>query len=794
MDNKNGLTKAEVEKRISEGKTNHVNGTKTKTIKEIFTGNIFTYFNILNFLLALSLIISGIIFHDFWNSFKNSLFLGTAIANTTISIIQEILAKRTIDEMSVLSSVRAKVIRDGSEHDIDIEEIVMDDLISLELGSQIVCDSVIVSGNIEVNESFITGESKTIQKKVGDELLSGSFVVSGKCLARVTHVGNDNYINTLSTEAKKMDNVKSVIFNSFEKLVRILSYILVPLGVLLFVNQYVFVKVPIGEAIMNTVAALIGMIPEGLVLLTSSVMAVSVIKLSKQKVLVQQLYCIETLARVNCICLDKTGTITTGNMKMFKKLTRNNITEKDFDNALVNVVNALPDNSGTFNAVRSYVNKKIDIKADKIIGFSSERKYSACKIGVNCYYVGAPEYVLSFNPSLIDDEIKAYQEDYRVMVIAYRSGELLARPDDLQVMGYVLIEDEIRKEAKDTLEFFKEQGVKVKIISGDNYKTVMKIAGRVGLKNLKGVDATNLTDEELVSIAKDTDIFGRVTPHMKKSIIRALKKAGYIVAMTGDGVNDVLALKESDCAISIKSGTDAARNVAQLILLNDDFNSLPNVVAEGRQTINNVERSASLLLVKTLYTIFLILFSIIVSQKYFFIPIQLTFITAFTIGTPSFILALEPNNELVSGNFLLKVLAKALPTALTVVFNVALVTAFSELFELSYELQSTLSVYVTTITGLLYLYKICTPFTLLRGALFFTMLTGFTLGALVIPDFFNLLHINYTILLIVFVLSIDSLYIYKTLNYIISKIFNHFDKSVTVETDIYNIKEKKVEN
>ena len=681
MDNKNGLTKEEVRKRVEQGKTNHINGTKTKTIKEIFTGNIFTYFNILNFCLAVSLIISGIIFKNFWNSFKNSLFLGTAIANTTISIIQEILAKKTIDKMSVLSSVKAMVIRDGSEKQIDIEEIVMDDLIKLELGSQIVCDSTVVSGNIEVNESFITGESKTIQKKAGDELLSGSFVVSGSCLARVIHVGNDNYINTLSTEAKKMDTNKSVIFNSFEKLVRILSYILVPLGVLLFVNQYVFVKLSIGESIMNTVAALVGMIPEGLVLLTSSVMAVSVLKLSKQKVLVQQLYCIETLARVNCICLDKTGTITTGNMKMFKKITRNNISEKDFDNALINVVNALPDNSGTFNAVRSYVNKKIDIKPDKIIGFSSERKYSACKLGVNCYYVGAPEYVLAFNPDLIDDEIKAYQEDYRVMVIAYRSGELIAKPDDLQVMGYVLIEDEIRKEAKDTLEYFKEQGVKVKIISGDNYKTVMKIAGRVGLKNLKGVDATNLTDDELVEIAKDTDIFGRVTPHMKKSIIRALKKAGYIVAMTGDGVNDVLALKESDCSVVMASGSDAAKSVGQLVLLDSNFASMPKIVAEGRQTINNIERSASLLLVKTIYTIFLIFTSVFFQSKFFFVPIQLSLITACTIGIPSFILALEPNHNLVDNKkFLLKILKKSLPGGLTVFLDVVIILLFKQYF------------------------------------------------------------------------------------------------------------------
>ncbi len=777
MDDKNGLTKKEVEQRIDEGLSNHVNGTKTKTIKEIVIDNVFTYFNILNVVLSLSIIISGIIFHDFWNALKNSLFVGVAICNTVISIIQEILAKKTIDNMSVLSSVKAKVIRDGEEKEIEIYDIVKDDLIKVSLGSQIVCDSIVIEGNVEVNESFITGESKTIQKKKGDSLLSGSFIVSGECKARVTHVGNDNYINTLSNEAKKMNENKSVIFNSFESLVRILSYILIPLGIMLFINQYIFVDLPLSDAIMNTVAALIGMIPEGLVLLTSSVMAVSVLKLSRNKVLVQQLYCIETLARVNCICLDKTGTITTGNMKLYKKIPKGKISNQMFDDILCNIVNLLPDNSSTFNAIRDSINKKLTIKADELIPFSSERKFSACRSGNDCYYVGAPEYVLSYDLSLIDDEIKEYQEDYRVIVVAHKSGELDKKPEKLDIAGYVLIEDEIRKEAKDTLEYFKEQGVKVKIISGDNYKTVTKIANRVGLKNLVGVDTSTLSEEELIKVAGDTDIFGRVTPHMKKTIIKALKKNGYTVAMTGDGVNDVLALKESDCGVVMASGSDAAKSVGQLVLLDSNFASMPKIVAEGRQTINNIERSASLLLVKTIYTIFLIFTSIFFQNKYFFVPIQLTLITGCTIGIPSFILALEPNKNLVDGkNFLLKILKKSLPGGITVFLDVVIILLFKRYFDVSEETVNALVVLLTGTTGFLHLYHVSKPFNYLRGILFYFLLAIFIIGVTLLNDFFALMAINHQIALIFFLLVVFSISAYQTIIKIIDRVMDWHEK------------------
>ena len=767
-----GLSEKEVNERINKGLVNAFNTGKTKSIKEIFLSNIFTYFNILNICLALAILISGIIFNRFAYSIKNCLFLGVIICNTTISIVQEITSKKTIDKLSIISSIKPKVLRNGNIYEILPEQIVMDDIIKYEIGSQVVVDSTILTDSVEVNESAITGESKTIIKKRGDTLLSGSFIVSGNTLAKVIHVGRDNYINTISSEARKIENNKSVIFNSFEKLVRILSYIIVPLGIALFLNQYLVVKSSLSDAIINTVAALIGMIPEGLVLLTSSVMAVSVVKLSRDKVLVQQLYCIETLARVNVVCLDKTGTITTGKMKLNSVISKSGSKEY-FEGTITRILNVLPDNSGTFMAIRDKYKEKINVVNSGIIPFSSERKYSACKIGDICYYVGAPEYVLSNQLKLIDDEIKEKQEDFRILVVASRDGELIKNPSDLSVLGYILVEDEIRREAKDTLEFFKEQGVKVKIISGDNYKTVMEIAKKVGLRNLHGVDCTNINDSNLDKIVLENDIFGRVTPSMKKSLVKALKKNGYTVAMTGDGVNDVLALREADCSIAMASGSDAAKSVSQLVLLDSNFASMPKIVAEGRRNINNIERSASLLLVKTIYTILLILTCIFANNEYFFVPIQLTLITSCTIGIPSFILALEPNHNLVDGkNFLLKIIRRSLPGSLTVFLNIVIILLFKKYFEISPNVINALAVLVTGITGFIHLIHVSRPFNYLRGIMIFLLMLIFAYGVLFQKDFFALSTINGQIGLILFLLIIFSIFAYNFIERLINYLFN----------------------
>ncbi len=762
QENLQGLTSSEVQKRINSGLVNTYDNTRTKTIKEIILSNIFTYFNILNILLALGILISGIIFNRFAYSIKNSLFLGVIICNTVISIVQEVMSKKTIDKLAIISSIKPVVLRDGKYQEILPEEIVLDDIIKLSLGSQIVVDSTVLSGQIEVNESFITGEAVTITKKKGDKLLSGSFVVSGEALTKVIHVGKENYVNTISSETKKIQNNKSVIFNSFEKLVRILSYILIPLGILLFINQYYYVKVPLSDAIIGTVAALIGMIPEGLVLLTSSVMAVSVVRLSKSKVLVQQLYCIETLARVNVICLDKTGTITTGNMKLAKIIEKNG-SKDDFEYLITKLLAVLPDNSGTFKALRSVYERKMVVENTGIIPFSSERKFSACQIEGKSYYIGAPEYVLD-NPDLIDEEIKNKQNDYRILVIAHNKEELVNHPTNLKVDGYVLIEDEIRKEAYDTLNYFKEQNVKVKIISGDNYKTVLNIAKRVGLKNLNGIDTTNMDTKNLDKIVVENDIFGRVVPSMKKELVLALKRNGYTVCMTGDGVNDVLALREADCSVAMASGSDAAKSVSQLVLLDSNFASMPKIVLEGRRNINNIERSASLLLVKTIYTILLIITCLFFRSSYFFIPIQLTLITSCTIGIPSFILALEPNHNLVDGkSFLLKIFKRSIPGSFTVFLDVILILLLKKYFDLTPEVTNALSVFITGVTGFIHLYHVSRPFNYLRTIMFFLLLVIFAYGGLFQHEFFGLSEFNGQIGLLLFLLIIFSTFSYRVI-------------------------------
>ena len=781
-DIKVGLTSKEVETRIKKGLVNFNDAPKTKSIGEIIRDNFFTYFNFLNIALGAAVFIASLFKGDMFYGLKNCLFMGVIIVNSIISIVEEVISKIIIDKLSVMSETKVDTLRDGEIKELSLEEIVLDDVIKLSLGHQIVADSIVVDGEIEVNESLITGESDSIKKKKGDELLSGSFIVSGNALAQVIHVGKDNYVSQISNAAKYKKDVNSVVMESFTKMLKILSLLIIPIGIVMMINQY-FVTKDIADSVFTTVASLIGMIPEGLVLLTSSVMAVGVIKLYRVHVLVQQLYAIETLARVDAICLDKTGTLTEGKMvvKEFIGAKRNSV-EKVSEYMEMYTL-ASNDTNATMMALKDYFQgDKLEVK-DRI-DFSSDRKFSAIEFDEFSLYLGAPDVVLK---NKVDKKIDKYIEDYRVVALGKKNGKIDPNLKGIEPIGYVLVEDLIRPSAKDTLDYFKNNDVLVKIISGDNVKTVTAIARRVGLEDIKGIDIGELSDDELENVIDDYQVFGRVKPYQKQLIIKHLKKQGHTVAMTGDGVNDVLALKESDCAISVKSGTDAARNVSQLILLDDDFNSLPKVVAEGRQTINNVERSASLLLVKTLYTIMLIIFSILSFQKYFFIPIQLTFITTFTIGAPSFILALEPNDKLVEGNFLFKIFAKALPTALTVVFNVAIVSAFSSIFGLSYELQSSISVILTTITGLYYLFKICYPLNIFRGTLFFVMLTGFIYCLFFQPTFFNLVPMDKVSYLIVIVLAIDSFYIYKLINFITTKIFSKFDPTIKVESDIYKV-------
>ena len=781
-DIQHGLTSQEVTERIQKNLVNYNNQPRTKSIKEIIYSNLFTYFNFLNIFLGAAVILAGLFSGRLLYSLKNCLFMGVIFCNTVISTVQEIVSKKIIDKLSVISSSKATVLRDGKEEVIEMDNIVLNDIVLLKNGNQIIVDSIIRDGAVEVNESFITGESNTILKKKGDTLLSGSFVVSGSCVAEVIHVGKDNYINTISSEAKYIKENNSVILNSFEKIVRILSVIIIPLGAALFCNQYLIIGSSISDAIINTVAALIGMIPEGLVLLTSSVMAVSIIRLGKYKVLVQQLYCIETLSRVNVICLDKTGTITTGNMKVYDIIPNKNYTKGEFTKILEKITMALYDDSPTFKALKDRFNKDIKVDVLEKITFSSERKFSAVRLTEGSFYIGAYEYVLKSEKNLDYSLINDYQQDYRILVVCRNKEQLSKTPTNLEVIGFVLIEDEIRKEAKDTLEYFKSQGVKIKIISGDNPLTVLNIAKKAGIKDdLKAIDASIINEDNVEELVVENDIFGRVTPRGKKLIILALKKLGYITAMTGDGVNDVLALKEADCSVAMASGSDAARAVSQIVLLDNNFASMPKIVAEGRRTINNIERSASLLLVKTIYTILIILTCLFTQNEYFFIPIQLTLITTCTIGIPSFVLALEPNTNIVSGNFILKIFKNSIPAGVTVFLNIVIIILFENAFALSDEVVNALAVLLTGTTGFIHLYKISKPFNLLRGFLFAFLLLAFLYGVIFQYSFFDLSSMNLQIALILFLLIIFSANSYDFLHNILFRLTDSRKKEEVIK-------------
>lgn len=777
-DYKKGLSEIQVNERIENGLVNYDNQPKTKTMGQIIRGNIFTYFNLINIILAASIIIVGIINKNLLYSLKNCLFLGVIISNTTISTIQEIISKKIIDKLSFISSTKINVIRDSNTKEININEIVLDDIISLSIGNQVITDSLILNGEVEVNEAFLTGEVEPVHKKVGDVLLSGSFIVSGSCFARVEHIGDTNYISTISQETTYNKKVNSVILDSFNKLLKILSIIIVPIGILFYLNQYSITS-NVYESVFATVAALIGMIPGGLILLTSSVMAVSVIRLYEYKVLVQQLYCIETLARVDVICLDKTGTLTEGKMKVIDTKLEGKHKINEVEEILSEICSINDDTSSTFQAILDKYGKNNNWKLEESIPFSSSRKFSAFSFKEKgSYYLGAPEFILGNNYKKIHEHIQAYQENYRVLLLAHTDEKILEKPKNLDIIAFILIQDTIRESAKNTLKYFEKQGVEIKIISGDHYKTVSNIAASAGVKNPIAIDASLLKDEDIKEAVKKYNVFGRVTPIQKKKIIEELKNQGHTVAMTGDGVNDVLALKEADCSIAMASGSDASRNVSQLVLLDSDFASIPHIVEEGRRTINNIERSASLLMVKTIFTLLLVLLCVILSSKYFFIPIQLTLITLFTIGIPSFILALEPNTEIVKGNFLLKVIGKSVPAALTVIFNVLVIMLFKMEFGLSEEIVSSLVVFLTGITGFIFLYRLSLPFNYFRLILWFALLDGFAYCVIHQYSFFNIQAINTQIALIFIVLLICSLYVFNKLNKLVMDLLNKYEKNV----------------
>lgn len=756
-DCKFGLSDEQIGQRKKDNLTNNTISIPTKTIPRIFFENIFTLFNILNFILALAIVCVG--------SYKNLLFIGVIICNILIGTFQEIRAKKAVDKLSLISSTKADVIRNGKKHQIPIEEIVLDDIVSLSSGNQIVADCVVIDGMCEVNESLLTGESDSISKSKGDMLLSGSYIVSGNCKARVEHIGRQNYAFKISKDAKYVKKVNSEIMRTLNLIIKIISFMIVPIGIILFYKQFNIDTNTYKDAVVNTVAALIGMIPEGLILLTSTVLAVGVIRLSKHKVLVQELYCIETLARVDVLCLDKTGTITEGCMEITDIIEIDKNYSNKINDILSSMVYSLKDNNPTFDAIKAKFGINNVYDADNIMPFSSNKKWSGVYFNnEGSYILGAAEFIFKEQTSILHNELKKYSSENRVLVLAHSNNDFNGKelPDKIIPIALILIRDKIRPQAKKTLEYFKNQGVDIKVISGDNVLTVSNIAKNAGLENADNyIDATSLkSDNDIKNAAKKYTVFGRVTPQQKKKLILSLKELGHTVAMTGDGVNDVLALKEADCSIAMSSGSDAARNVSQLVLMNSCFDAMPKIVAEGRRSINNIQRSASLFLVKTIYSSLLSILFIFINMPYPFMPIQMTLISMFTIGIPSFVLALEPNHERIKGNFFINIISKSLPAAISVVLNIIIIAIITNLFHLSLGEFSTLSVILTGYTGILLLFKISVPFNTIRKGLLMFIIAGFSAGIIFGKSLFSLAQLNIYSILILISLIVFSTFLF----------------------------------
>ncbi|MBQ6538877.1 MAG: HAD-IC family P-type ATPase [Bacilli bacterium] len=736
-----GLSDSEVAERYKDHLVNYDTSVKTKSVKDIVITNVFTIFNMVNLFLAIMVLTTG--------SFKNLLFMGGIILNTLIAIVQELRSKATLDKLQVINESKVKVIRSGKEELLGLSSIVLDDLVDLEMGNQIVVDSIIMDGEVEVNESFITGEADTIYKKKGDMLLSGSFIVSGNCRCKVEHIGLDNYTAKISAVTKNIRNNSSEIMKNLNKIITTVSFVIIPLGILLYYKQLSIPGNTSDSAILNTVAALIGMIPEGLVLLTSTVLAVGVVRLAARKVLVQDIYCIEALARVDTICLDKTGTITEGIMEVEEVIDLEDINTEEI---IANINSTLNENNPTGIALKNKFGLKENYKVIEKIPFNSAKKYSGVEFKEGKYLIGAPEFILGDHFKKYEKEINKYIEKYRVIGLC----------KDNKLLSILLLQDKVRKEAKDTLDYFKKQDVKVKIISGDNPNTVYNIAVKAGLDpETKWIDARELdTDEKIFNNIDKYDVFGRVSPEQKRKFILALQRKGHSVAMTGDGVNDVLALKEADCSVAMASGTDAAKNVSQLVLLDSNFASMPHIVGEGRRSINNIQRSASLFLVKTIYASVLAFLFLFINAAYPFIPIQLTLTSVLTIGIPSVVLGLEPNYDRVRGKFMVNVLSRAIPAAISVIISVLVVSLVGSLFNMTTTQISTLTAIITTFNLFVLLYKTCILFNLLHKVLFGTMLAAFIVLFFALNSFFGFSHFNLLMIIILICCGVISYYIY----------------------------------
>ena len=768
-----GLTSEEVRERINKGLTNHTDISTQKTVGQIVKSNLLTYFNLIFLILTVLLCIVG--------SFRNLTFLPVIIGNTVIGIFQELRAKKTLDKMSMLNAPHSIVVRDGEQQQIQSEELVKDDIIILSAGNQICADATVLSGSISVNEALLTGESDEIKKKSGDRLMSGSFVVSGQCYAKLDKVGNESYISQLTAQAKAMgDGEQSEMIRYINKLVKWVGIIIIPVGIILFCQAYIMNGETFKKSVVSMVAAVLGMIPEGLYLLTTVALALSTIRLAKKQVLLHDMKSIETLARVDVLCVDKTGTITEPGMQVTELVIsgRCGDTEMDkraFAHLLADYSAVIEDNNATMEAIRAYVAKNEIEKGSRTLlktqPFTSANKYSKVSFVEGDYMLGAPEFIMKDKYDEISEEIEEYQsKGYRVLLMAESGDDSTGsvRPlGGISPIGYIVLSNPIRENAESTFTYFKEQGVAIKVISGDNPATVSEVAKRAGIDGAENyVDASTLASEKDITEAVDEyTVFGRVTPKQKQLIVRALQKQKHTVAMTGDGVNDILAMKDADCSIAMASGSEAAAQAAQTVLLDSDFGRMPYVVFEGRQVVNNIQRSASLFLVKNIFSLLMAIFSAIFAITYPLEPSQISLISMFTIGLPGFLLALEPNRNRIEGNFMVNVMLKALPAGLTDVLSVGALVICGQVFNLPSEDIATAGTMLLAVVGFMIIIKISHPFNKMKYGVLLINIIGLLFCGLFLGRLFAIESISNIcfLLMVVFAFAAESMFRYLTL-------------------------------
>lgn len=773
-DSASGLDNAQVEQRIADGLTNQYVGNKTKSYGQILKEHGLTFFNILNAVLAAMLLAVG--------AYKDLLFLFIVISNFVIGIVQEFASKRTLDRLALIVAARVTVIRNGTEAKIPVSELVLDDVMELKSGDQICSDAIVLSGSVEVNESLISGESDVITKRAGDFLYSGSFVVAGTARAQVEHVGQDNYANKISDTAKAEKKRRSELYSTLGRVLRVISFIIIPIGVMLYCKQNFILGMLPADNIVKTVAGIIGMIPEGLILLTSIAFVTSVIFLAQDKTLVQDMYGVETLARVDTLCLDKTGTLTEGRLD-FEELLQ--LSDVDVVPLLRNICGASKDENATMAALRKQFSPLTDYTVKSLIPFSSDRKYSGvCFEGKGTYILGAAEFILPHATDILEKESEYAEVGKRVILLAHSNAEPEGNmlPPGLEPLALIIISDMVRPDAHATLEYFYNYDVDIKIISGDNPKTVSYIAAGAGVKDAhRYIDASTIgSPEELRRAVFENSVFGRVSPQQKRDMLEVMKAEGKKVAMMGDGVNDVLALNAADCSVAVASGSDAAKNISDIVLMDSNLKHLLHVVEDGRKIINNVQRVATLFITKTVYSLLLALATLFLfDSAYPFTPLQLIITSFVTIGAPAFFLALEPQYERIKGSFMRNVLQKSLPGGLAITLAIILANAFAHSLSCTQPQLSTMCVYIVVVGGMCVLLKVSRPLSLLRKIIFFGMIAFFAGAVLLFPGFFEIFPITPDQIIATVILSAVMPLLMWLMEKLMAKFYVWMDKAKT---------------